>query len=118
MMRGGGRGGGGGIEAALGAAAGSFLAGAWGAAGAMMAQGSGNIAVATDKPVYFPGEMVTGTVYLTVSSPLIANAVVVRCNGMELTHWENEKTEWEVRIDLACAEAIQRTGSAHSAGKA
>ena len=42
MMRGGGgRGGGGGIEAALGAAAGSFLAGAWGAAGAMMAQGSG-----------------------------------------------------------------------------
>jgi hypothetical protein len=38
---------------------------------------------------------VTGTVYLTVSTPVVANAVVVRCLGKESTYWENKVVEHE-----------------------
>jgi hypothetical protein len=38
---------------------------------------------------------VTGTVYLTVSTPVVANSVVVRCLGKESTYWENRVVEHE-----------------------
>lgn len=48
--------------------------------------------VQTDKPVYSPGEMVTGTVFINILNPVKASTLTLRIKGKEKTHWTEQRT--------------------------
>lgn len=50
--------------------------------------GTGNsVYLQTDKAVYLPGEMVTGTIYLNIETPVESDGLFLKITGLEETSW-------------------------------
>jgi len=54
--------------------------------------GKGKIHVNTEKPTYFPGEIVNGNVFCDIKEPIECEAVVMKCKGKEKVYWQETRT--------------------------
>ncbi len=50
-----------------------------------------------DKPIYNPGEMVNGTIYLRNSAPIDVSIIDIEVIGKEKARWYEERTRTEER---------------------
>ncbi|KAJ0396770.1 hypothetical protein ATCC90586_008010 [Pythium insidiosum] len=53
----------------------------------------GKIAIAVDKPSYVAGEIVNGSIFVTVHEPIQCDAVVLKATGKEKVKWEQHDGE-------------------------
>ncbi len=51
---------------------------------------AGYICLQTQKPVYYPGELVAGTIYLRVMQPIEARTIDLHVKGKEKVAWKDE----------------------------
>jgi hypothetical protein len=54
---------------------------------------SGYIMIATDKPFYEPGEVITGKVYLRITRPIDAKHIQLKIKGKEKGSWHDTITK-------------------------
>jgi hypothetical protein len=53
----------------------------------------GDVYVRTDKPYYFPGDLVTGTVCIKITKPgFPGNVLTIKVKGYEKLHWKEYVT--------------------------
>lgn len=61
--------------------------------GKMLGLGSkGKIHVNTERPTYYPGEVVNGNVFCDIKEPVQCEAVVMKCKGKEKVYWQETRT--------------------------
>ena len=60
---------------------------------ARLKSGNGYFVVQTDKQFYFPGEMVSGSIYMRVTDPFQGRHVEMIVKGIEKTKWYDTTTE-------------------------
>eukprot|EP00658_Telonema_sp_P-2_P019265 TRINITY_DN1758_c0_g1_i1.p1 TRINITY_DN1758_c0_g1~~TRINITY_DN1758_c0_g1_i1.p1 ORF type:complete len:333 (-),score=101.54 TRINITY_DN1758_c0_g1_i1:29-1027(-) len=53
---------------------------------------NGDIWIQTDKPAYYAGELVEGTVFLTVREPIQCHGVQVKASGKEKVEWTEQRS--------------------------